>query len=258
VALTGGLRGFSVEGIPRGVRAVFAARAAASGAGNLSLSGNRDRATALLARAAWSRHLNVDATEWVCGSLVHGATVRVVGEAERGRGASDSGTVLAACDGLVTATPGLPLFMPVADCAAVLLHRGGARPRLAVLHAGWRGLVAGVIEEGLRRLHEGDGEASAEIRAWISPCARAPAYEVGPELAERAPAAAVDREGARCSVDVGRWCVEILVAAGVPQTAIQDDGIDTLTDERLFSHRREGLGGGRNALIAVLEDGGAA
>lgn len=254
VTLPEGLLGFEVEGASaRGVRAVFAARAPATGAGNLSLSGARDPAAARAARAAWSRHLRVAPEDWVCGALVHGATVRVVGEAERGRGAREPGTVLAACDGVVTATPGLPLYLPVADCAAVLLHRGGARPRIAVLHAGWRGLATGVLQEGLRRLREGAEDGEAALYAWISPCARAPAYRVGPEVAARAPAAAVQRDGPRISVDVGKWCVELLAASGVPRDAIHDCGLDTLEDERLFSHRREGEGGGRNGLIAVLE-----
>lgn len=256
LGLPEGLRGFAVAGAAeRGVRAAFAARDPATGAGNLSLSGDRDAAAALAARAAWSRHLGVPAEDWVCGALVHGATVRVVGEEERGRGARAPGAVLAACDGLVTATPGLPLYLPVADCAAVLLHRGGARPRLAVLHAGWRGLVAGVLEEGLRRLREGGDADAAALYAWISPCARAPAYEVGPEVAERAPPAALRRDGTRTSVDVGRWCAEALAAAGVPRASIHDCGLDTLGDARLFSHRREGAGGGRNALIAALAPG---
>lgn len=245
-----GLRGFAVDGLPRGARAAFAARGP-RGEGNLSLSGGRDRASALAARASWSRFLGIAAGDWVCAALEHGAVVRAAGEAERGRGALHPGSVLAPCDGLVTSTPGLPLYLPVADCGAVLLLRGGARPRLAALHAGWRGLAAGILREGVRRAREG-GEEGAPLWAWIGPCARAPSYEVGAEVAALAPPAAVRRDGGRLSADVGVWCAEELAAAGVPRAAIRDCGLDTIADERLFSHRREGDGAGRNALIAVL------
>lgn len=255
IVLPAGLRGTSVRSPWGGVRALFAGRAP-DGAGNLSLSGGRDRDAALRARRRWSETLAVAPEDWVCGALVHGATVRVVGEAERGRGARDADSVLHACDGLITATPGLPLYLPVADCAAVLLHRAGPRPRIGVLHAGWRGLAAGVIAEGVRRLREGAERDPERLFAWISPCARAPAYEVGSEVADLAPQAARRRAGARWSVDVGCWCAEALAAAGVPRGAIVDDGSDTLSDARWFSHRREGAGGGRNGLVAVLEPSG--
>ncbi len=250
--LRGGFLGFELPGAVAwpGVRHVFAARQPATGAGNLSLSGDRDRASALAARAQWSEHLGVSPADWTCCALEHGARVRVVGAADRGRGADDPAQVLPAADGIITATPGLALYLPVADCAAVLMLRGGPRARLGVFHAGWRGLAAGVLREGVRRMRE--GAAEAPVLAAISPCARAPSYEVGAEVAALAPPAAVHRDGARRSVDVGAWCVAELRAAGLPAEAITDCGVDTLSDARCFSHRAHGAGAGRNALIAVL------
>ncbi len=247
-----GLLGFSAGDFAAGEsRQIFAARSPEDGAGNLSLSGDRDRNSALAARAAWSEWLGVRPGDWVCGSLVHGAVVRVVGEAERGRGALDPADVLPACDGLVTGTPGLPLYLPVADCAAVLLHRGGRRPRIGLLHAGWRGLVAGILPEGLLRMQEG-AEAGARVQAWISPCARGSRYEVGPEFSAIAPPAALQRRSGRLYADVGIWCAAELTAAGLEPAQIRDCGVDTVGDERCFSHRREGARGGRNGLVAVL------
>jgi copper oxidase (laccase) domain-containing protein len=250
--LHAGLVGFRPKDFSAGsARLVFAARDPANGAGNLSLSGERDRATALAARAAWSDWLGVRAKDWVCGSLVHGSTVRVVGEAERGRGARDPADVLPACDGLITATPGLPLYLPIADCAAVVLHQGGARPRLGLFHAGWRGLAAGILSHGLRRMREG-GAGDEPLQAWISPCARAGSYEVGEEFTQLAPAAAQLRDGRRLTVDIGRWCAAELTTAGLDPAHIHDSGIDTISDGHCFSYRRDGVKGGRNGMIAVL------
>ncbi len=250
-----GLLGFELPGLEdcAGLRHVFAARDPANGAGNLSLSGGRDRAAALAVRAAWSAHLGVRPADWTCGALVHGVAIRVVGEADRGRGARDSAHVLTACDGLITETPELPLYLPVADCGAVLIHRGGARPRLGLFHAGWRGLAAGILREAVRRMREG-ADDGATWTAAISPCARAAFYAVGPEVLALAPAAAVRRRGGCGFVDIGAWCVAELHAAGLPAPAVHDCGLDTLDDARCFSHRREGAAGGRNGLVAALSD----
>jgi copper oxidase (laccase) domain-containing protein len=250
-----GLLGFELPGLEgcAGLRHVFAARDPATGAGNLSLSGKRDRTAALAARAAWSAHLGVQPQDWTCGALVHGAAIRVVGEADRGRGAQDSAHVLTACDGLITETPKLPLYLPVADCGAVLIHRGGARPRLGLFHAGWRGLAAGILREAVRRMREGADEG-ATWTAAISPCARAALYAVGPEVLALAPATAVQRRGGGGFVDIGAWCVAELCAAGLATAAVHDCGLDTLADARCFSHRREGPTGGRNGLVARLND----
>lgn len=243
-------RGFRFPGLARrpDLAHVFAGRAS-DGRGNVAYSGGRDREAAWQARSAWSRFLEVAPEEWVVGGQVHGTRIAVVDPSHRGRGALAPEEVLPACDGLITTTPGLPLYVAVADCGGILLHASGL---LGVVHAGWRGLAAGILGQALERI-EGLGVPIEEVQAGIAPCMAAPSYEVGPEVAEPAPEVARYRgQGDRWQVDIGLWARHQLVTAGMPDVNIELAGIDTGTDPRCFSHRREGVAAGRNGLIAVL------
>ena len=80
-------------------------------------------------------------------------------------------------DGLWSDAPGLPMVALSADCLTIAVARtNGDRPALAVLHAGWRGLLEGIVESGCRAL--GDGQLAAAVGPAIGPCC----YEVGPEV----------------------------------------------------------------------------
>jgi polyphenol oxidase len=96
----------------------------------------------------------------------HSAVVRRAHAAEKG----------APGDGLWTDEPGVPLLALTADCLPIALVRRD-RGGLAVLHAGWRGLLAGIVEAGAAAL--GGGRIEAAVGPAIGPCC----YEVGPEVA---------------------------------------------------------------------------
>jgi len=149
-------------------------------------------------------------------------------------------------DGLWTAEPGLPILAMSADCLPIVLARSNAAtPAVAVLHAGWRGLLAGIVETGAAAL--GDGTLAAAVGPAIGPCC----YEVGEEVA------APFRE--RFGIDVvheGRldlWtsAERALRAAGVERI----DRFDRCTacePETFFSHRRDAGRTGRQGVIAYV------
>lgn len=180
--------------------------------------------------------------DWLCASRqVHGATVQRV-RAAGGRG----GEALAVdADGHATALRGVGAMVLVADCLPVLLAAPGA---VAALHAGWRGLAAGVLEEGVRALAEVGGAGGAgEIRALIGPGAGPCCYEVGEEV--HTAFGGAQRVGER-NIDLPALAHERLAAAGVRE--IERVGICTICDARLYSHRREGARAGRQAGIVWL------
>jgi YfiH family protein len=79
-------------------------------------------------------------------------------------------------DALVTEQVDLPLAVRTADCIPVVIH---AESAVAVVHAGWRGLAAGVLTHALAELTDrGDRPIRAAIGPSIGPCC----YEVGPEV----------------------------------------------------------------------------
>jgi YfiH family protein len=164
---------------------------------------------------------HVGAAKLAQGRQVHGTRVVVDGE-----GAEDA-------DGQVTTTPGVAAIVLVADCLPVAL----AGPDAAgVVHAGWRGLAAGVLEAGVAAL--GDGPAVAAIGPGIGPCC----YEVGDDV--RAVFGTTEP-----TLDLKAQARARLQAAGV--TEIHDCGLCTACDpRRFFSHRRDKGVTGRQAGLA--------
>lgn len=169
---------------------------------------------------------------------VHSATVRVVEDPELDDPPPG--------DGLATTTPGLGLLALAADCLPIAIAGGGA---VAVVHAGWPGLDAGVIAEGVRAVRRLG--ASGPLEAAIGPGARPCCYEVGDELRERF--AEYGREARRGrNLDLPLIARRQLQAEGVDE--VHDTGLCTICSEPslLFSHRRDGGVTGRQAGVAWL------
>ena len=143
-------------------------------------------------------------------------------------------------DALVTGERGHALCVRVADCVPVLLARADGR-RVAAVHAGWRGLVAGVVPRAVEALGAG------ELWAAIGPCLSARRFEVGPEVAAAFESAGLGRAvlrapGARAHVDLRLAARAQLEQAGVARIDCSDRC--TWDDAELFSHRRDVTHGG--------------
>ncbi|MGO9488837.1 MAG: polyphenol oxidase family protein [Solirubrobacteraceae bacterium] len=148
-------------------------------------------------------------------------------------------------DGQATSLTGLGATVLAADCLPVAIAREGA---VAMVHAGWRGLAAGVLQSGLaavRELGAGTGERE-ELVAVLGPCAGPCCYEVGPEVH----ASLASGVTGRAPLDLRAIARRQLQAAGVNEIAVL--GGCTICDERFFSHRREGVAAGRMAAVAWL------
>jgi YfiH family protein len=144
-------------------------------------------------------------------------------------------------DGHAVAAPGVAAMVLAADCLPVVL---GAQGAVAALHAGWRGLAAGVLEQGVCALREVGG--AGEVVAVLGPCAGACCYEVGEEVH----AAFGEARRSAAPIDLRAIAHERLRAAGVAE--VRDVPACTVCDERFFSHRREGPRAGRQAALAWL------
>ena len=146
-------------------------------------------------------------------------------------------------DGLVTAEPGLPLVAHGADClTAALVAPGGAR--LAVVHAGWRGLVAGVLEAAAERV-------GPRFSAVIGPGAAACCYEVSDDVAGPLRARFGDDVVAAGRADLEACAVRALERSGA--ASVVSARMCTICDPEWFhSHRRDGRGSGRQGVIAFI------
>ncbi len=174
------------------------------------------------------------------GRQVHGATVR---RATEPPGPARPPTEE---DGQATALAHHPALVFTADCTPLVLaaQRSGDEPEgrgsgaVAAIHAGWRGVAAGIVEEGVAALREVGG--SGPVTALIGPAARGCCYEVGEEV--HAQFEAYDARRGERNLDLPA------VIAAKLEGNVHDVGLCTMCWYGLFfSHRRDGGTTGRQA-----------
>ena len=154
---------------------------------------------------------------------------------------------LTEADGQATAADKVAPIVLTADCLPIALSSGTA---VAMLHAGWRGLAAGIVEVGMRALLE-LGASSRSVQAAIGPGAGGCCYEVGEEIHDRFRAfGSRVRHGRR--LDLKMIARDQLEAAGV--STVHDVGLCTICSPPalFFSHRRDRGVTGRQAGLVWL------
>ena len=149
-------------------------------------------------------------------------------------------------DGLWTDEPDLPILAMSADCLPIAIVRAETdEPAVAVLHAGWRGLLAGIVASGARALDH--GALTAAVGPAIGPCC----YEVGEEVA----AAFRERFGDDVvrdgRLDLWTSAERALRAAGVEHVH-RVDRCTACEPDTFFSHRRDAGRTGRQGVIAYV------
>jgi len=171
---------------------------------------------------------------------VHGCAVAEAGSDPEG----------CAADATVVRGPGAVAAVLTADCLPVLLCDRGGRVAAAA-HAGWRGLVGGVIEAALARL----GVPPAQVLAWLGPAIGPAAFEVGPEVREQFLQTTAGAEAAFRPSPAGRWLADLYTLARLRLTA---QGVRSVSGghwctyhdaARFYSYRRDGVTGRMASLI---------
>ena len=219
-----------------GARAVFTTRRGGHSAGpyeslNLGLLTADDEAAVKRNRATLSAELGVRLAHI---RQVHGTLVQRLHEPAEPLEA----------DGSATVSPGVAPIVLTADCLPIAIAGGGA---VAVVHAGWRGLTAGVVAEGISAVRElgAGGELAAAIGPGAGPCC----YEVGDEVREAFAAYGPEVVHGR-NVDLKAIARAQLEEAGV--SVVHDVGVCTICTDEFFSHRRDRGVTGRQAGVAWL------
>lgn len=183
--------------------------------------------------------LPVDPT-WL--NQVHGTNVVPTGAGQ----ASSPPTA----DASVAYSSGSVCVVLTADCLPVLFcDRQGTR--VGAAHAGWRGLVGGVLARAIEAL----GTPPSQLLAWLGPAIEQDAFEVGPEVQEQFVARDPNNAAAFRGNERGRWQADLyqlarneLARLGV--NAIHGGGFKCFADsERFFSYRRENRTGRMATLV---------
>lgn len=156
-------------------------------------------------------------------------------------------------DGVVSAAPGARVAVVTADCVPILLSAAQGRA-VAAVHAGWRGLAAGVVEAGvaaLAKLAPGPAACAAALGPHIGACC----YEVDeavlgalrPRFGRALDAALTPTRPGHARLDLGALARAALRAAGLPAAAIGSlpHACTRCDAERFHSYRRDGTAAGR-------------
>lgn len=156
----------------------------------------------------------------------------VGGEAD----ATDHGplALVGARDGHLTAEPGVLLAVSTADCVPVFVV-DPVRRAVAMIHAGWRGAAAGILEEGLSAMRTSFGTSPGDVHLHLGPAICGDCYEVGPEVFE---ALGLGPPEGPAPIDVREILAGRAVAAGVDAGRLTvSEHCTRCTDSGLFSHR---------------------
>ncbi len=223
---------------------------------NLGLSVGDEPAAVMRNRELLCDALVLSVNELVVPGQVHGAHVAVVGEPERGRGARSRDDVIHDTDGLVTVAKRVALVTSFADCVPVFVAGAtvSSAPAIGLAHAGWRGMLAGVVGELVRTVATFGAAQAAVVGPSIGPCCFATADDVAARFAERFGAEVVRRAGDGAHVDLWRCAAIDLERSGLASAAIVNPRLCTSCDQRFFSYRRDRGLTGRQVAIAWLAD----
>ena len=193
--------------------------------------------------------LNLKPAQSLTSWLVHGNTVRMVTHHDLGQNDVHA-------DAMVTQVRGLALTLRFADCVPVMFH-DPVKGAIGIAHAGWKGIVKGVLPETVRAMHRAFGSQPQDIIAGVGPCIGPDKFEVGEDVAQQIQAAVSDQVVRSSSqqdkpyVDLWKASESQLKDAGVGQVEVA--GICTASNTReWFSHRAEqGKTGRFGAVIAL-------
>jgi polyphenol oxidase len=193
--------------------------------------------------------IDVDPERLYQTSQVHGTDVRSIEPTD-----DRAAVIHEHADALIAHDPSTAIGIRTADCVSILLHEG-ATNTAAAIHAGWRGVAAGIVQAGLAHLAiraRGSRDIVAAIGPSIGPCCFEVDEDVARAIADSAPDEdVVLRDRAKPHVDLRRAVRSQLRALGVVDANIEDvPGCTKCDAEKFFSHRRDGARSGR--LIAAI------
>lgn len=243
---------------------------------NLGFHVGDDREPVSRNRALLASVLGVEPSRITSPYQRHTSQVRAVTDENAvGSGANSDGSRFDPCDGLVTGMRGVPLLLMFADCVPVVLvghtrlrtdgdeetgcaNAAEKEPVVAVLHAGRKGLLDGVLQNGVARLKNDYGISASHISAAIGPAIGPCCYEVEKEIGlgfEQKFGGGVikNRKEDRVFLDLQEAAESALAGSGVAKERICILDICTSCNRSFFSYRRDGVTG-RHGAIAWIEE----
>jgi len=160
-------------------------------------------------------------------------------------------------DGMVTADAGIMLAVASADCVPILMMDAAAKI-VGAIHAGWRGVIAGIAEAGVRAI-ESLGAKPRDLRAALGPSigqccfevAKASRIDLHARWKARSITRARDGRANRTSTCVASSRINSC-ARGIPRESIMNVGPCTkCANDRFFSRRADASSGLQISFIGI-------
>lgn len=152
-------------------------------------------------------------------------------------------------DGIVTNNKDLILSIQVADCIPIYLF-DKQNYNIGLVHAGWRGVTAGIIENSIERMKELDSQP-IKIEILLGPSIRQCCFEIGPEVGKLFDNKFQEiGKGDRTQLDLQSVVMQKLINMDIQSKNISDINECTCCSEQYHSFRRDGNKAGR--MIAMM------
>ena len=235
---------------------------------NVGLHVGDDPADVIRNRELVTEAIGWPVDSWTSSEQVHGAAVRHVGKAERGKGRLSRADALADCDAVITAEKGVLLTSLYADCVPLYFF-DPRREVMALAHAGWKGTVLKIAAATLQEMKAAYGSEPSEVLAAIGPSIGSCCYEVDepvinrvvPLIDELVQQNGADRQvmiqqgnSGKAQLDLKEINRQIMIKAGILPIHIELSTRCTgCQTDLFFSHRMEGGQTGRMASWIGME-----
>lgn len=190
---------------------------------------------------------------------IHSTEIAMLFDKSSLEGIGDDGFYKVSCDGFMTNMKGISICVRTADCLPVVMSNGDGS-LVAVLHAGWRGSVSGIVRKAFMQFIE-RGIESDEIFVALGPCISMCCFEVGADFEEaflKSPSAhfandVIEKRNDRRYCDLKKLNYLILRECGVPHKNIDVCEYCTYHNPELFfSHRRTGVNRGTMGTVCSV------
>jgi YfiH family protein len=163
-----------------------------------------------------------------------------------------------ACDAAIITQPGTAVAFTTADCLPLVCVSTEEKVAAAI-HAGWRGLAAGVIERTVERMTDAGAVRTEGLRVWIGPAIAREDYEVNHDVKDAllARPAITAEHFTPCGTghflaDLPGAATAIFASLGVPSSAVERCPLSTKSNVFLHSFRRDGAAAGRIATVVGI------
>ncbi len=196
---------------------------------------------------------NLDINQMTTAEQIHGNRSVLVKEELIGRGAQSYEDSISGTDALICGLNNVPLALFFADCVPLVIVDPVTRC-IAVIHAGWRGIMDNIIPRTLSKFGKCFDVKIPQLIAYIGPSIGRCCYEVGQPLIERFKAKFnMTIEGSK--IDLPRLVKTELRREGVlGERIISADLCTSCRSDMFFSFRRENETGRQAALVALLDE----